>query len=258
MSADCDAVVHRVAVVEGVRIAYDPWSPSSRLGEGDLVRESMLGLDARDFARPERRWMDRFVAAAEGDGHEACFYAGGVLVGRIRLIDRSGGGPRARGLAAATGAVKRAFEALVAQDRAGAEGTLVTDASGALLAWEGEGLEVWGQDATVRRLVATARRHPRVRCAVVSRGALLVARPLQGSRLGWLVDVRRAQAILVAPDAVLTPAQRTVAEYAVAGATVDEIARAVDASPETVRSHLKSVYRRLEVANRVELARLLA
>jgi DNA-binding NarL/FixJ family response regulator len=55
----------------------------------------------------------------------------------------------------------------------------------------------------------------------------------------------------------LTSTQVMVAEYAAAGATVKEIADVLDRSPETVRSHLKNVYRLMWVANRVELAQLL-
>jgi DNA-binding CsgD family transcriptional regulator len=58
------------------------------------------------------------------------------------------------------------------------------------------------------------------------------------------------------PLAQLTDAQRAVADFAVVGATVAEIASTLDRSPETVRSHLKAVYRRTGTANRLELARL--
>lgn len=56
----------------------------------------------------------------------------------------------------------------------------------------------------------------------------------------------------------LTPAQRAVADRLGVGATIDETARDLDVSPETVRTHLKAVYRKLGIASRAELARLLA
>ncbi|MCB9659757.1 MAG: hypothetical protein H6726_19065 [Sandaracinaceae bacterium] len=56
-------------------------------------------------------------------------------------------------------------------------------------------------------------------------------------------------------DASMTPRQTEVSEYAASGATVGEIASHLGISTETVRSHLKNVYRNLGVANRVELAR---
>lgn len=54
----------------------------------------------------------------------------------------------------------------------------------------------------------------------------------------------------------LTETQLLVAEYAAAGATYGEIATAMERSPNTVRSHLKAVYRALHVGSRVELARV--
>ncbi len=59
------------------------------------------------------------------------------------------------------------------------------------------------------------------------------------------------------PVSGLTPRQREVAELAGAGATVPDIARILGRSTETVRSHLKAIYRELHVSNRVELAELL-
>jgi len=59
-------------------------------------------------------------------------------------------------------------------------------------------------------------------------------------------------------DAVLTPRQREVVGYAVAGATNREIAETLGISADTVSDHLSESYRRLGVANRVELARKVA
>lgn len=56
-------------------------------------------------------------------------------------------------------------------------------------------------------------------------------------------------------DNIMTPRQTEVSEYAASGATVGEIASHLGISAETVRSHLKTVYRNLGIANRVELAR---
>lgn len=55
----------------------------------------------------------------------------------------------------------------------------------------------------------------------------------------------------------LSAAQRDVAGYAAAGATVSEIATALGRSESTVKSHLREAYRRLGVSSRVELARAL-
>lgn len=56
----------------------------------------------------------------------------------------------------------------------------------------------------------------------------------------------------------MTPRQAEVSEYAASGATVHEIATHLGISIETVRSHLKAVYRNFGIANRVELARALS
>ncbi|MCK6549543.1 LuxR C-terminal-related transcriptional regulator [Myxococcota bacterium] len=73
---------------------------------------------------------------------------------------------------------------------------------------------------------------------------------------------QRFAVVIVESDAkidpsALTPAQQHVASFAIAGATVPEIARHLGRSRETVRTHLREIYRRLEVSNRVELARAL-
>jgi DNA-binding CsgD family transcriptional regulator len=56
----------------------------------------------------------------------------------------------------------------------------------------------------------------------------------------------------------LSPRQREIAEFAVAGATAREISDALGIGYHTVRQHLKEVYRLLGVASRVELVRALS
>ena len=73
-------------------------------------------------------------------------------------------------------------------------------------------------------------------------------------RAGLLVEVAPATPVMLAPDGALTPTQRKVAEFACHGATTQEIATTMEMSVETVRTHMREVYRRLEVASRVELA----
>lgn len=72
-----------------------------------------------------------------------------------------------------------------------------------------------------------------------------------------LVTVVATRLDLIEAIDLLSPAQQVVAEYAAAGATVSEIAQATDRSPETVRTHLKKVYRRLAICTRMELTWLL-
>ena len=52
----------------------------------------------------------------------------------------------------------------------------------------------------------------------------------------------------------LTPAERRVAEIAAGGATNREIARRLYLSPKTVEMHLRSAYRKLDLAGRAGLA----
>ena len=59
------------------------------------------------------------------------------------------------------------------------------------------------------------------------------------------------------PMALLTGRQREVADFAAAGATSTEIADTLGISTETVRKHLKAIYQRLGVGNRVELSEAL-
>ena len=72
------------------------------------------------------------------------------------------------------------------------------------------------------------------------------------------LNVTSCLAPTLGADALLTPRQREVAELLVAGVTNREIADFLDVSVETVKQHVKDVYKRLQIANRVELASLLA
>ena len=72
----------------------------------------------------------------------------------------------------------------------------------------------------------------------------------------WLMELGSARPFRLPPRRVLTPAQHEVASSAASGATVPEIARSLNRTADTIRSHLKEIYRRLDVASRVELARL--
>jgi len=56
------------------------------------------------------------------------------------------------------------------------------------------------------------------------------------------------------PTSSLSPTQLRVAERAALGMTVEAVATELAIKAHTVRSHLKEAYRRLDVANRVELA----
>ena len=56
----------------------------------------------------------------------------------------------------------------------------------------------------------------------------------------------------------LTASERRVAEMAAEGLTNRQIAQALFVTPKTVEVHLSSVYRKLEISSRAELARVLS
>ena len=62
-----------------------------------------------------------------------------------------------------------------------------------------------------------------------------------------MVSTEHASQPHLDPRAELTPTQRTVADFAVAGATNKEIADHLDLSGETIKSHLKNIYEHLGV-----------
>ena len=95
-----------------------------------------------------------------------------------------------------------------------------------------------------------------------------VGKRASSSKLGTTALCERARAELLLaggrprPPAgagvdALTPAERRIAELAAQGATNREIARRLYLSPKTVEMHLRSCYRKLDVAGRADLARAL-
>ena len=77
-----------------------------------------------------------------------------------------------------------------------------------------------------------------------------------GGRRHFLLRLVPAQFPKIEPDVVLTPTQKTVARLATTGATVEEMASMLHRSPHTVKTHLKHIYRRLDISSRVELVEL--
>ena len=80
---------------------------------------------------------------------------------------------------------------------------------------------------------------------------------LAGPSVRYAVTLRRKVSSGYEAREILSPRQLEIAEYAAAGATASEIARQLDISVHTVRQHIKEVYRRLNVANRIELSKTL-
>lgn len=73
----------------------------------------------------------------------------------------------------------------------------------------------------------------------------------------YLVELSPAPPLELAPIVWLTPKQQEVALQAAAGATAQEISRSIHSGVETVRVHLREIYKKLGVASRLELAQTL-
>ncbi|MFO0747806.1 MAG: helix-turn-helix transcriptional regulator [Myxococcota bacterium] len=85
-------------------------------------------------------------------------------------------------------------------------------------------------------------------------GAVFEAHVMTGAAgAAWLVRSERAARIAATPLLELSPKQREVAEMAARGATVAEIARAIGATENTVKTHLKRAYEACGIATRAEL-----
>lgn len=108
--------------------------------------------------------------------------------------------------------------------------------------------------ATIRSCGETA---PDDRPRVMDRAEATISRLTGDTGSTYLVCVRPLQPLRLRPIADLSPTQRRIAEFLVAGAQVGEVASTLEISAETVRTHLQAIYLRLGVANRLELARAL-
>jgi DNA-binding CsgD family transcriptional regulator len=78
-----------------------------------------------------------------------------------------------------------------------------------------------------------------------------------GGALRYLLHLDTVPAVYRHPDSCLTPAQREVGQLASAGLSSTEVARQLGVSAETVRTHLRQVYRRLGISTRTELTRVM-
>ncbi|MBN2798573.1 MAG: helix-turn-helix transcriptional regulator [Deltaproteobacteria bacterium] len=75
---------------------------------------------------------------------------------------------------------------------------------------------------------------------------------------GWLVRVEPTVPLRIRPVEMLSARQRQLALRVAEGGTLVEVARELGISYQTAKTHLKAIYLRLEVANRVELMEELA
>ena len=144
---------------------------------------------------------------------------------------------------------------------------LATDAHGAVLIVAADGAvrsrsrtgDAWCESAALmselRARIAALHQAGDERATFCAHGGLVRVTAVHGDGEAlYCVDLSPADAWSPSKAVAMSPARRRVAEYAAMGATVAEIAASLDVHPETVRSHLKDIYRVLDVSSRVELA----
>lgn len=140
-------------------------------------------------------------------------------------------------------------------DSVGGASALFT--ASAVLTHQTPGFAAWLTDDTEARLLPLIKRvarGPRPRKSTVVRGAHVTATLLSGEQDTSIhVEVTRGGGYTLAPDALLSPRQRQVAELLAMGRSVSEVATVLECSTNTVKYHAKAVYRALGVANRAEL-----
>lgn len=107
----------------------------------------------------------------------------------------------------------------------------------------------------VRELVATNASHAEVQYDGWTGEVVWVEGGLGTGYMVWLHRGGIAAGASAVHD--LSQRQRDIARRAADGASAVEIARALDISPHTVRDHMKQIYRRLEIASRLELAEII-
>ena len=113
-----------------------------------------------------------------------------------------------------------------------------------------EALSVAARDGDLDGVVLASARGAELVAAVTQVGAGHAVFPA-----GWLRQVR--QSVESSPLAQLSPRQREVLELLALGMDNDQIATRLYISRNTVKFHVRTIYRRLGVHNRVEAARVL-
>ncbi|MEN0062749.1 MAG: helix-turn-helix transcriptional regulator [Myxococcota bacterium] len=112
---------------------------------------------------------------------------------------------------------------------------------------------LWQADRPAPAIIPNVHEGPLLFCG----GAYHTTQALTGGETPRFMVARMpARWLNITPLLRLSPHQIEVAESAAAGATIPEIARSLNRSDETIKSHLREVYRRLDVGSRLELAEI--
>lgn len=138
----------------------------------------------------------------------------------------------------------------------------VLEPGGPSVEYASEQARSWLSPASIDELTSLVQRTEREQslpAVVVYEGCRLRIARLDGA-LGarYSVTIEQFEPPRLGPKAQLTPRQREVAEYAAAGATAAEIADTLEISTATVHDHIRSIYERLGIGSRAELASLIA
>lgn len=258
LGRDVQVILHRVGLVQNTRVGFDAWfaGPDARPASAHAAAQE--GLHLRDLSRLASRDRARFIPLEGPPGaYDAWFFDEQRLMGRVRL--RAPGELTQPKLRAAGKALDQAWRSLSAQrPSTGAHGTIVMDPHGRILGRDTDATASLTAQPELQSMLSLLANEARVPAVLLRGESQMIARPLEGLAASWLVELSPTRSVRLSVDAALTPTQRTIAEYAVVGATVEEIAVTLSSGKETVRSHLREIYRRLEVANRVELVRALS
>lgn len=243
-------------------------APDHEAWPGTLDPIGRFGLTDRDAARPLGAWPRLWHPGRVRSTIGMTVVHDGVLLGAVtcvrRLDEAPFGRPELEGARAIVADVQRGFVAAWRRRQracraAGSESFLVFDDGGEVISASRRGAPWLREPVVQRRVARIARRvatEGRAHVAFVRR-ARIRFEPLDGR--GGRVLVIAAEPEHHRPGAreKLTRTQRRVADMAVVGATVREIAAGLDRSPETVRDHLRAIYARLGIGSRVELAQVL-
>ncbi|MFU8805101.1 MAG: response regulator transcription factor [Bradymonadaceae bacterium] len=208
-----------------------------------------------------------FTPMEVGDQVRAVLFDGQRLLGWVGLL-RRGFDERFRAheeakLAAALSQIKSALAAADALELQALDGGIfgvstcegvIDHASPSLSAW----LNPERQAFLKQRVRAIDRGSSPCGIAIFSGAEVRITRLDGTGGVRYLITVERANIMCIGPETWLTERQREIAEYAAAGATNAEIGRSLGISPHTVKTHMKSIYERLGVCTRQELAEKMA
>ena len=136
------------------------------------------------------------------------------------------------------------------------KGALVLDAQGRLMASDVE-TRLWlDENNRIQKLPVVLRvgREDNRVCGPLD-GARVQLRAAQGdASCAWIGTIQGVRPLRRSADSLLTPSQRQVAELAVMGSTCAQISKKLGTSVETVRTHVRGIYQRLNISTRAELA----